>query len=174
MAQIKNGLRQPQRAQLPARQIAQGRANRNGQIKDREDAVAFALGIEVGQHGRGEDAEGSLADAYKGLADVEGPVAVNPHRAQSGQAPQNRAGDDERLARKAVSQPAGQRRGEHVEEKQRRGERAHLLVGGVEFALDERELAGQNVAVNVVEQIEGDEQQQRPQGGADAGAKRMG
>ena len=73
-----------------------------------------------------------------------------------------------------VSQPAGERGGEHVKDKQRRSERAHLLVGGVEFALDERDLAGENVAVNVVEEVEADEQQQRPQGGADAGAKRMG
>ena len=165
MAQTKKGARQPQcGADLPAGQIAEGRANGNGHIKDGEDAVAFALGIEVGQHGGGEDAEGGLADADQGLADVEGPVAVNPDGGQRGQAPENRAGDDERLAREAVAEPAGERRGEHVEDEQRGGERAHLLVGGVELALDEREFAGKDVAVDVVEQVEGDEQQERAAG----------
>ena len=164
----------PVRADLPAGQIAQRRAHGNGQIKDGEDAVAIALGIEVGQHGGGEDAEGGLADADQRVADVEGPVAVDPGRAERGQAPQDRAGDDERLAAEAVAQPAGERRGEHVEDEQRGGERAHLLVGGVKLALDQRDFAGQNVAVNVVEEVEADEQQQRPQGGAEAGAERLG
>jgi hypothetical protein len=31
-------------------------------IEDGEDAIALALGIEVGQHGGGEDAEGGLAN----------------------------------------------------------------------------------------------------------------
>ncbi len=44
--------------------------------------------------------------------------------------------------------------GKHVDEKHGRGERAHLLVGGVELMLDEGKLAGQDVAVDVVEQVE--------------------
>ena len=89
---------------------------------------------------------------------------MDPGGGQSGQAPEHRAGDDERLAREAVAEPAGERRGEHVEEEERGGQRAHLLVGGVEFALDEREFAGEDVAVDVVEQVEGDEQQRASPG----------
>ena len=164
----------PAGAELAAGQVAQGRADGNGQIEDGEDAVAVALGIEVGQHGGGEDAEGGLADADDRPGGCRGPVAVDPDGGQRGQAPENRAGDDQRLAREAVAEPAGERRGEHIEEEERGGQRAHLLVGGVEFALDQREFAGKDVAVDVVEQVEGDEQQQRPLGGGEAGARRTG
>jgi hypothetical protein len=44
------------------------------------------------------------------------------------------------------------------------------MVGGVELALNEWKFAGQDVAVDVVEQIESDEQRQRRNGGADARA----
>jgi len=43
----------------------------------------------------------------------------------------------------------------------------------VEVALDKREFAGKNVAVNVVEQVEADEQQQRRLGGAESRARRV-
>src|ERR1017187_1793325 len=164
----------PEAAQYPARQVAEGRADGNGEGKDGEDAIAVALGIEVGQHSGGEDAEGRLAYAYERMADVEGPVVMNPRRAQRGQAPQDRAADNERLSAETISQPAGGGRSEHVKEQQRRGQRAHLLVGGVELPLNERYLAGQDVAVDVVEQVEADQQQQGPQGGADALAAGLG
>ncbi len=126
----------PKRAQLSARYVAQRRADRNRDVKDRKDAVALALRVEVGQHGWGEDAECGLTDADQCVAKVEGPVVVNPGGGQSGQAPQNRTANDERLARQAVAQPAGDRRSEHVAQEQGCSERAHLLVSRVELALD--------------------------------------
>jgi hypothetical protein len=44
----------------------------------------------------------------------------------------------------------------------------------VKFPLDQRLRAGQNVAVNEVEQIQPDEQHQRPRGGVEAGTERLG
>ncbi len=74
-----------------------------------------------------------------------------------------------------VAEPAGERRGNHVEEKERRGQRAHLLIGRVELTLDERHFAGQNVAVDVVQQVEADEQEQSPRAGLRRGrVGRMG
>ena len=163
----------PVRADLSSGQVAQGRAHRNRQIENGKNAVALALGIEVGEDGGSEDAETRLADAHQSLAQIEGPVAVDPHGSQRGQAPEDRAGDDERLARIAVSQPAGQGRRDHVEEKERRGQRAHLMIGCMKFALHQHKLAGKDVAVDVVQQVEADEQQQRPLGGGDAGARRV-
>ena len=98
---------------------------------------------------------------------------MHPGRAQGGHAPKHRAGNDERLAGKAVSEPAGGRRGKHVEEKERGGEPAHLLVRGVELALDERDFAGEDVAVDVVEEVEADEQDQCPQSGVGLCAERL-
>jgi hypothetical protein len=37
----------------------------------------------------------------------------------------------------------------------------------MEFILDEREFAGEDVAVNIVEEVEGDEEDERGQGWAD-------
>ena len=62
---------------------------------------------------------------------------MDPDGGKGGKTPQNRAGDDERLAGVAITQPAGQRGGEHVEEEERGGQSAHLVVGGVEVALNQ-------------------------------------
>ena len=121
-------------------------------------------------HGGREDAEGGFADADDGVAEVERPVAVDPGGGERGQAPEDGAGDDERLAAIAVAEPAGERRGQHVDGEHGSGERAHLLARGVEFALNEGELAREDVAVDVVEQVEGDEKDERGKRGVDAGA----
>jgi len=68
-----------------------------------------------------------------------------------------------------VAQPAGERRCQHVGDKERHGERANLGVARVKLALDEGDFAGKNIAVDVVGQVEGDEQHERDESGADAG-----
>ncbi len=88
--------------------------------------------------------------------------------AKRGQAPQDSTDDDERLAAKPVAEPASERRDDHIGEKERRGQRAHLLVGGMKLTLDQRLLAGQNIAVDVVEQIEGEQKRDGADGGAES------
>ena len=95
--------------------------------------------------------------------DVYKRQGVNKGGAESGQAPENRARDNKRLAAKPVAQPAAGRRSKHVEEKQSRGEPAHHLVGGVELTLDKGLRAVKNVAIEIVEQVERNEQQDRAQ-----------
>ena len=153
---------------MAASHVAEGGADGNRDVEDGEDAIAVALGIEVGDHCRRENAEGGFADADDGVAEVERPVAVDPRGAERGEAPEHGAGDDEGLAAIAVAEPAGERRGQHVDEEHGGGERAHLLAGGVEFILNQGEFAGEDVAVDVVEQVEGDEEDQRGEGWADA------
>jgi hypothetical protein len=43
----------------------------------------------------------------------------------------------------------------------------------VKLVLDQRHFARENIAIDVVEQVEADEQQQRPLGGGEAVAKRL-
>ena len=93
----------PERAEFPAGKIAESCAYGNGQIENRQDAVAIALGIEVGEDGWGEDAEGCFAYSYQSVADEEGAVVVDPGCAESGYAPQHCAGDDEGLAAEMVA-----------------------------------------------------------------------
>ncbi len=100
----------PQAAQFPACQIAERRAHGNGQIEDGEDAVAVALRIEVGEHGGGKDTEGGLANADQRAPDIEGPVGVDKGSAERGQAPEDGAGNDQRLAAIPIAQPAAERR----------------------------------------------------------------
>ena len=130
------------------------------------------LADEKSAGGRSKDGEGRFANAHKRLARVEGPVAVNPDGAEGCQAPEDGAGHNERLAAVPVAEPAGERRGNHIENEHRRGQRAHLLVGGVEFTLDEGLCAGQNVSVNEIEQVKADEQQKCNQSGREARAER--
>jgi hypothetical protein len=160
----------PGRSHLSAGHIAKRRANRDRGVEDGKDAIAVPFWVKVGDDGGGEDTERGLADADNGMAYVECPVAVYPCSAEGGEAPQHRACDDERLATVAVAEPAGEWRSQHVDNKHGSGERAHLLARGVEFILNEGEFAGEDVAVDVVEQVEGDQKDQRGESGTDASA----
>jgi hypothetical protein len=122
---------------LSAGEVAQSSADGNGDVKDGEDAVAIALGVEVCDDSRREDGERGFANADDCMAEVESPVVVNPGGGESGEAPEHGAADDERLATEAISEPAGERSSQHVDEEHGRGERAHLLARRVEFILDE-------------------------------------
>ena len=88
--------------------------------------------------------------------------------------PEEGGDDDHRLAREAVAQPAGDRRGEHVGEHEPEGERSDLGVGGVELALDLLLHAGEDVAVNVVDEIKRREEDERGGGSGDGGDRAAG
>ena len=93
----------PQTAEFPARQIAERRADGNGEIEDGEDAIAVALGIEIGQHGGRVNAKGGLAHAHQRATHKKAQVGVNKAAAERGQAPDDGARNDERLAAVAVA-----------------------------------------------------------------------
>ena len=158
----------PHRSHLATSHVAESGTDGNRDVEDGEDTIAVALGIEVGDHCRRENAEGGFADADDGVTEVERPVAVDPRGAERGEAPEHGAGDDEGLAAIAIAEPAGERRGQHVDKEHGGGERAHLLAGGVEFILNQGKFAGEYVAVDVVEEVEGDEEDQRGEGWGDA------
>ena len=148
----------PQGAEFSAGQVSESRANGDGQIEDGENAVALSLRVKICQHCWSKDNERRLAHSHDGVADVERPIVVDPCRSECSDAPQQGAANDEGLASEVVAQPACEWRDQHVDHKQRRGKSTHLLVSGVKLALDERDFTGQNVAVNVVEEVEADEQ----------------
>jgi len=105
------------------------------------------------------------------MANVEGPVIVNPPGTKSSQAPKNNANNNQWFTPKTVAQPACERCGEHVKNEQSCSKRAHLLIGNVELALDKGLRTRKDVPIYVVEQVERDEQQERPQGGVCTWAK---
>jgi len=64
------------------------------------------------------------------------------------------ADDDERLALEVVAEPAGERGGEHVGEEEPEGDGADCRVGDVELFFDELLDAGEDVAIDVVDEVE--------------------
>ena len=75
------------------------------------------------------------------------------------------------LRRIAVAQPSGERRKNHVDREKCGHQRAHPLVVPAVFLLDQRLRAGQNVAVDVVEQVERDQQYKGPHCGVEGSAR---
>ncbi len=151
-----------------ADEIAERRADRDGDVEEGEDAIAAGGGVEVGEHGGGEDAEGGLADAEGGVAEVEGGEGVDGCGEEVDAAPEEGGDDDHGFAGEAVAEPAGDRRGGHVGDHEPEGERADLGVGEVELAFDLLLNSGEDVAIDVVDEVEGGEEDE---GGGGSGVE---
>ena len=111
------------------------------------------------------------------MADEERVVAVDGGGEEGCGGPDEGAGDDEGFAGEVVAEPAGGGGDEHVGEEEGGGEESGLRVVDMEFALDEGLDAGENVAVDKVEEVEGGEEEEREGGGAgwvDARGHRVG
>src|ERR1700730_17210092 len=72
-------------------------------------------------------------------------------------APEERGDDDHGLAGEAVAEVSGDGRGKHVGDHEPEGKRTDALVGEMEFAFDLLLDAGKDVAVDVVDEVEGGE-----------------
>ncbi len=148
-------------AQHAAGRVADCGSDGDGEIEDGQDSVAGSLVEKVREHGGCEDAERGLAHSHQRVADEHAPVVVHPGRGEGEQAPEDGAAHDERLAADAVAEPARKRSAKHVNDEHRRGQQAELFVAPAELLLDERLGSGQDVAVDVVEQVKADEKAQR-------------
>ena len=88
------------------------------------------------------------------MAQVERVVGVDRGGEEVHAAPEERGDDDHGFAGKAVAQPAGDGRGEHVGDHEPEGEGADVFVGEMELDLDLLLDAGKDVAVDVVDEVE--------------------
>jgi hypothetical protein len=150
-------------------EIAEGCAYWDGHVEDGEDAVALVFGVEVREDGGGEDAETGFANAEGRVADVERVVGVDGRGEEVDAAPEKSGDDDHGLARETVAQPSGDGRREHVGEHEPESERADLGVGDVELAFDLLLHTGQDVAVDVVDEVEGGEEDESRGGSGNGG-----
>ena len=157
-----------------ADEVAEGGADEDGDVEDGEDAVALVFGVEVGEDGGGEDAEAGFADAEGGVADVERVVGVDAGGEEVDAAPEECGDDDHGLAGEAVAQVAGDGRGGHVGDHEPEGEGSDVLVGEVELAFDLLLDAGEDVAVDVVDEVECGEQDEGGGGSGDGGDVALG
>ncbi len=135
-------------------EVAEGRAYGYGYVEDGEDAVALVFGVEVGEERGGEDAEAGLAYAERRVAEVERVIGVDGRGEEVDGGPEEGGCDDHGLAGEAVAQPSGDGRGAHVGDHEPEGEGADVFVGEMELGfyllLDARE----DVAVDVVDEVE--------------------
>ena len=152
------------RPQPAAQQIACRRAARNRQIENSENAAAFIFWKKVGDKSRSDGHERRLAHSHQRVAEQQLTVGVGDRGHQSQPAPEHCAQDDDQLARIAVRQRADKRRGHHVEQQESAGEISNLCVGEVEFGLHQRLHREQHGAVNVVEEVQRGQQDQRGPG----------
>ena len=134
--------------------------------------LRWSSGIEVGEECGGEDAEAGLAYAQRGVADVERIVGVDGGGEEVDAAPEESGDDDHGFAREAIAEPAGEGRGGHVGDHELEGEGAELRVGDVELVLDLLLHAGEDVAVDVVDEVERGEEDEGGGGSGDGGGAR--
>src|SRR5579872_1410571 len=98
------------------------------------------------------------------MANQQLPVRMRDRSQQSKTAPENCAQNDDQLARIPVSKRSGKWRRYHVKAQKRAGEITHLRVSQMEFALHQRLHRKQNRTVDVVEEIQRREQNERSPG----------
>ena len=67
--------------------------------------------------------------------------------------PEKCAGKDQRLSRKVVAEPSGQRSGKHIRDEESESQAADALIVHLESALHQRLHACQHIAVGVVQQV---------------------
>ena len=150
-----------------ADEVAEGGSDGDGDVEDGEDAVALVLGVEVGEDSGGEDAEGGLADAEGGVAEIERIEGVDGGGEEVDGGPEEGGGNDHGLAGKAVAEPSGDGRRSHVGDHEPEDEGAEFRIGDVELVLDLLLDAGEDVAVDVVYEVERGEEDERDRGACD-------
>src|ERR1700731_4376382 len=152
------------RPELAAQQITCGRAYRNRQIKHSEDAAALVFRKKIGHEGWGDGDEGRFSDANQGVADKQLPVSVRNRSEQRKAAPEDRSQNNDHFAGIAVSQRPRKRGSDHVKAEKGACKISNLRVAEMEFTLHQRLYRKQNRAVDIVEQVQRREQDERGPG----------
>ena len=146
------------------RSIAQRRAHGNRHVEEGDRQVAAAGREEVGDPGGADRAVAGLPHPDQDPEEQEQHQIGRPARKRRAQAPDRDAGGDQALARQAVAQVAEERRGEKVAEQEGEIEAAQLAVGKVQLPLDRGQDRGRDLPVEVVEEVDPGQRQQRGRG----------
>ena len=149
------------RSQIAAQQVSRRRAHRNRQIEHAQNPTAFFFGEKIGDESRRNGDERRFTDTDQGVPNQQLGVVVGEGGQQREAAPEDRSQHDDELARIAVCQRANERRGHHVEAQERAGEIADLRLGEVELVLHQRLHREQHVAVDIIQQVQRREHDQR-------------
>ena len=152
-----------------ADEVAEGRSDEEGYVEDGENAVALVFGIEIGEDRGGKDAEAGFTDAEGGVANQERIVGVDAGGEKVDTRPEESGDDDHGLAWETITEPSSDWRGGHVGDHEPEGEGPDVLVGEVELAFDLFLDAGEDVAVDIVDEVERGEEDEGGGGPCDGG-----
>src|SRR6266536_6639702 len=139
--------------------IAQRAANRNGGAKNRHDPAAYFDREKIGQDCRRSRAVAAFANSNANSSRKENGERRCQTGAAAGQTPQNYSGTDDDPARNPISEETKNRCADHVGYEKRVAEQTGLRHS-VYVASCEKTRAnirlerGQNLAVNVIEEID--------------------
>src|SRR6187402_151641 len=156
------------RCQSTTRSVANRRSNRNGQIEDRKNTVPLFGGIEICKNRRGKDAKARLSYAQRGVPYQQRVIAVNESCEEVHTAPQQRADDDQDLARHTIAKPSRGWRCNDVGDEEPCRQRAHGLIGERKLVLYHLLHAREDVTVDVIDEVQCRQQNEGDRGSRDA------
>jgi hypothetical protein len=137
-----------------AQHEAEGAADGDGGVEDREHPPLALGGGDVVDDGGAERRVAGLAHAHQEPDAPEGGEGVGQPRARRRRAPDGHAQGDEHLAGHDVAEAAEDGAREQVAPEERRADRAHLSVRQAELFLDVRADGRDQVPIEVVEQVQ--------------------
>ena len=141
-----------------------------GDIEDGQGRIARDAGEEVRDPARTHRDEGGLADADDHPDGKQLRKILGERGAGGGEAPYHDPGQHEPFARIAVAQKTEERCGDEIAEHEGRCGPAAPGVAEMQVVLERRQHRGEDVAVEVVEEIQRREQRQGHPGGTKRGA----
>src|SRR5439155_18026450 len=145
-----------------AEDVAQSGADGDGHVEPGEDLAAFCGGVKIGKNGGGNGTVGGLANADEAARDEQSGVAGGQAGGAAGECPEDDADADQEPARESVSEEAEDGREDHVRKEEGGVEEAgHRLgngmLGGIEGGADRVFDGSEDLAIDVVEQVDGQE-----------------
>jgi hypothetical protein len=154
----------PFRGDDSANDRAQCRADWNGDVENGQGVVPFRRGIAVGNQARTDRRIARFTKADEHAKRKHHSKRRREPRQDGAHAPYKNAGGDEPFARATVAEPAEDRRCDEVADHERRHEPPGLTVIDAEIFLQRRQNGRENIAVEVIEQIEAGKNEENPRG----------
>ena len=148
-------------SQIAPQQVSRRRPHWNRQIEHAQNPAALLFRKKIGDESRRNGYERRLTDTDQGVPNQQLGVVMGESGQQREPAPEDCSQHDDQLARIAVRQRADEWRGDHVEAQEGAGEIADLGLGQVKFVLHQRLYREQYVAVDIVQQVQRREHDQR-------------
>ena len=152
----------------PADAVPEGAPDRDRHIEPREDGAAPGDRVEIADDRRRRGSVAGLADAEQAARREQDEEAAGQAGGAAREAPERDAAADDDPAIMPVREPAKDRRREHVADEKRHPEPAGLgvfqRIAVEEFLLDGRDDRREDVAIEVAEEIDGQQQRDGARG----------